>query len=72
MTDCLLAAALLDSTGVTGVVFQTCTGVALISTAAVVLIRLWRKGRLDMDEGPKMQMLESDELHPMQPVAEED
>lgn len=51
----------LDGIGIYGMVFHYSFIFALMGGAALVFIYLWRKGRLDMDEDPKMQMLERDE-----------
>ena len=34
---------------------------AFVGSALLVFIYLWRKGRLDMDEEPKFQMMKDDE-----------
>ena len=50
--------AVIDGGGVYGAYFEYATGIFLAGGALVVFIRLWRKGRLDMDESPKYQMFE--------------
>lgn len=50
----------IDGQGVYGQVFQWAFTFALIGSALLVFLYLWRMGRLDMDESPKMQMFEPD------------
>jgi hypothetical protein len=35
--------------------------IALVGSAFLIFLYLWKKGRLDMDEDPKIQMLKDDE-----------
>lgn len=51
----------LDGFGVTGSYLHFTLSAALVGSSLLVLIVLWRKGRLDFDESPKITMMESDE-----------
>lgn len=35
--------------------------ITLVGSAFLIFLYLWKKGKLDMDESPKIQMLEDDE-----------
>ena len=35
--------------------------IAFVGSAFLIFLYLWGKGRLDMDEGPKFQMMQEDE-----------
>jgi hypothetical protein len=35
--------------------------IALVGSAFLIFLYLWKKGKLDMDEDPKIQMLKDDE-----------
>jgi len=56
-----LLARTLDGGGVYGSTLHYSMLLAFVGSAFLVLLYLWRKGRLDMDEEPKIQMMESDE-----------
>lgn len=49
---------MIDETGLTGSLFHFTFLVALMGSALIVLVALWRHDRLDFDESPKMQMME--------------
>ena len=49
-----------DGIGVYGSMLHYGLVVALVGTAILLFVCLWKKGRLDMDEGPKYQMMEDD------------
>lgn len=49
-----------DTTGITGSLLHYSILIALAGSTLLVFIYLWSKGRLDMDEEPKMQMLEDE------------
>ena len=51
---------LLDGGGVTGYVLYYSILFAMLGSTFLVFIYLWKKGRLDMDEEAKYQMLYSD------------
>jgi hypothetical protein len=52
--------AVIDGGGAYGIVLQNSLTFVLMAGAALVFIYLWRKGRLDMDEEPKMQMFDAE------------
>jgi hypothetical protein len=52
---------MLDGGGVYGHVLHYTLLLAMLGSAALVFIYLWRKGRLDMDEEPKHQMMNVEE-----------
>jgi len=52
--------AVLDGGGVYGSLLHYGLVIAFVGSAFLVFLYLWRKGRLDMDEGPKYQMMEED------------
>lgn len=49
-----------DGIGVYGSMLHYGLVVAFVGTAFLLFVCLWKKGRLDMDEGPKYQMMEDD------------
>lgn len=53
--------AVLDGGGVYGHFYASSFLFALFGSAFLIFVYLWRKGRLDMDEEPKFQMLEDEE-----------
>jgi uncharacterized membrane protein len=57
----ILLARTLDGGGIYGEVFHYSMLAAFFGSAVLVFLYLWSKGRLDMDEEPKMQMLEEDD-----------
>ena len=56
-----LAAKVLDGGGVYGHFFHYSFLTALMGSAFLLFLYIWKKGRLDMDEEPKYQMFEDDE-----------
>jgi hypothetical protein len=57
----LLLLTILDGSGVYGHILHYSLMFAMIGSAVLVFIYLWRKGRLDMDEDPKRQMMNQEE-----------
>ncbi|MFT5316908.1 MAG: hypothetical protein ACI8RA_000148 [Chlamydiales bacterium] len=51
----------LDGGGVCGEVMHYSMVIAFVGSALLVFVYLWRKGRLDMDEEPKYQMMKDEE-----------
>jgi hypothetical protein len=51
----------IDSFGVYGNYFHYAIVVWMVGSAGLIFIYLWYKGRLDMDEGPKHQMMSKEE-----------
>lgn len=51
----------IDTAGIYGAMFHYALVFFLVGTAFLIFFYLWRKGRLDMDESPKFQMMESEE-----------
>jgi len=50
-----------DGAGIVGSLFHYGLIIALVGSAFLIFVYLWKKGRLDMDEEPKIQMMEPDE-----------
>lgn len=50
-----------DPFGIYGTLFHYGLVFALVGSALVIFLYLWKKGKLDMDEQPKFQMMEKDE-----------
>ncbi len=50
-----------DGIGVYGSMFHYALLIFLVGSAMLIFLYLWSKGRLDMDEGPKYEMMEDDE-----------
>lgn len=50
-----------DEMGVYGSLLHYAMIIAFVGGAFLIFIYLWRKGRLDMDEAPKYEMMEDDE-----------
>ena len=57
----MISAAIIDGAGVYGSIFHYALVIAFVASAFLIFFTLWRKGRLDMDEGPKFQMMEEEE-----------
>ena len=57
----MVLATVLDGGGIYGEVLHYSLLISFFASALLVFIYLWSKGRLDMDEEPKMQMLEEDD-----------
>lgn len=53
--------AVIDIGGVYGGMLHYGMTFAFVGSALVTFFYLWRKGRLDMDEEPKMQMMQEDQ-----------
>lgn len=51
---------MLDSAGAYGSILNYSLTIAIVGSALLVFIYLWSKGRLDMDEEPKLQMMAED------------
>lgn len=56
-----LLAKTLDGEGIYGSLVHYTVAAAFFGSALLLFIYLWRKGRLDMDEGPAQKMLEDEE-----------
>jgi hypothetical protein len=56
-----LLASILDGAGLYGGMLHFALCLAFVGSALLFLVYFWKKGRLDMDEGPKWQMMEIDE-----------
>ncbi len=56
-----LIGVLIDGGGVYGSLLHYTLIMALVGSAFLIFFYLWSKGRLDMDEEPKLQMMRSDE-----------
>jgi hypothetical protein len=50
----------IDGFGVYGNFFHYSMVIAMVGSAFIVFVHLWRKGRLDMDEEPKFQMMQDE------------
>lgn len=50
-----------DTSGVFGGIFHYALIFALVGSAFLSFIYFWSKGRLDLDEEPKMQMMREDQ-----------
>lgn len=53
-------ARVLDGGGVYGNAFHYAFIIFFFGSALIIFLYLWSKGRLDMDEEPKMQMMEEE------------
>jgi len=51
-----------DPNGVTGSLLHYSLVIFMVCSAFFIFLYLWRKGRLDMDEAPKHQMLQESEV----------
>ena len=51
----------IDGAGIYGGLLHYSLVIALVGSAFLIFLYLLKKGRLDMDEEPKMQMMKSDE-----------
>jgi len=63
----MIAFGLADQTdihGVYGAIFHYSLVIAIVGSAFLVFLYLWKKGRLDMDEEPKLQMMQDDKEYP--------
>lgn len=50
-----------DSSGIYGAIFHYSLIFAIAGSALLAFLYFWRKGALDMDESPKMQMMQEGE-----------
>lgn len=55
-----MIAQVIDSTGVCGSIVHYSLVIMLVGCSMILFLYLWRKGKLDMDEGPKYQMMNDD------------
>lgn len=55
-------AEIIDGGGVYGAFMHYSLFFALLGSALIAFIYFWRKGRLDMDESPKIEMMRDDEI----------
>lgn len=54
--------AVIDGAGVYGSLFHYGFVIAFVGSAFLIFLYLWRRGRLDMDEEPKFQMMQEEEI----------
>lgn len=54
--------AIIDGIGVYGNFLHYGIVIALVGSAFLIFLYLWKKKRLDLDEGPKFQMMQEDEI----------
>lgn len=52
---------MIDQRGVYGSIFEYAVTILFMGGAILAFLYFWRKGRLDMDEDPKIQMMKDDE-----------
>ncbi|QLH36419.1 MAG: hypothetical protein HWD61_09995 [Parachlamydiaceae bacterium] len=52
---------MMDSGGIYGAYLHYGLIIFMVGSAFIVFFYLWKKGRLDMDEAPKFQMLDNEE-----------
>jgi len=50
-----------DNSGTIGGIVQFMYAAALFGSSVLIFLYLWKKGRLDFDQGPANQMLDDDE-----------
>jgi len=53
--------AIIDGAGVHGSIYHYAFVIAFVSSAFLIFFSLWWRGRLDMDEDPKFQMMQEKE-----------
>lgn len=51
-----------DTSGIYGGIFSYAQIFAFIGSALLAFLYFWKKGRLDMDEEPKIQMMREEEV----------
>jgi hypothetical protein len=49
-----------DASGVYGIIMHYSLVLTLVASAFLAFLYFWRKGRLDMDEEPKIQMMQDE------------
>ncbi len=54
--------AVFDAMGIYGNLFHYALVISLVGSAFIIFFYLWRKNRLDMDEAPKFQMMQDEEV----------
>lgn len=59
----LASVADIDSSGVFGGILSYAVVFMVVGSAFLAFLYLWSKGRLDMDEEPKVQMMQDKENH---------
>lgn len=52
---------MMDSYGIYGAYLHYGLIILMVGSAFIIFLYLWTKGRLDMDEEPKLQMMEREE-----------
>lgn len=50
-----------DATGIWGGLTHYSLVICFVGGAFIIFLYLWKRGKLNMDEGPKFEMMESDE-----------
>ena len=60
----LLLGTNVDGIGVYGNFLHYALVISLVGSAFLIFIYLWRKKRLDIDEEPKFQMMQEEEIDP--------
>jgi O-antigen/teichoic acid export membrane protein len=53
--------AVIDGAGIYGSIMHYALVIAFVGSAFLIFLYLWKKGRLDMDEKPKFQMMQDEE-----------
>lgn len=54
--------AVIDGAGIYGSIMHYALVIAFVGSAFLIFLYLWNKGRLDMDEKPKFQMMQDEDL----------
>ncbi len=54
--------AVVDAIGVYGSLLHYCLVIAFVGSAFIIFVYLWKEKRLDMDEEPKFQMMQEEEI----------
>jgi hypothetical protein len=55
------AETIIDQAGIYGTAFHYAMIFVFMGSAMMIFLYLWSKGRLDMDEDPKIQMMQEEE-----------
>jgi hypothetical protein len=58
----MIQCAVIDAMGIYGNFFHYALIIALVGSAFMIFCYLWKKNRLDMDEEPKFQMMQEEEV----------